>query len=77
MGFINALRRAEQRGKKVAQMGVEQAMVSLDDAERAVRRRMRIYPQQIAAAQGVKQQSSRVGDDIPAEDSEIEGHKIA
>jgi hypothetical protein len=76
MGFINALRRAEQRGKKVAQMGVEQAMVSLDDAERAVRRRMRIYPQQIAAAQAVKQ-SRPVGDDIPAEDSEIEGHKIA
>ena len=79
MGFINALRRAEERGKKVAQRGMEQAMVSLDDAERAVRRRMRIYPQYIAAAQAANQQNkpAEIRDDIPAEDSEIEGRKIA
>jgi len=78
MGLIDALRRAEQRGKKVARRGAEQAMVSLDDAERAVRRRMRIYPQHVSAAQALdKKREVRPDDDIPAEDSEIEGRKIA
>ena len=80
MGFINALRRAELRGKKVAQRGMEQAMVSLDDAERAIRRRMRIYPQRVAAAQSqTKRDKAEVRsiEDIPAEDSEIKGRKIA
>lgn len=78
MGLIDALRRAEQRGKKVARRGAEQAMVSLDDAERAVRRRMRIYPQHLSAAQALDQQKREIrADDIPAEDSEVEGRKIA
>ncbi len=50
MGLIDALKKAEQQGRKAARWGAEHAMVSLDDAERAIRRRMRIYPQQVVGA---------------------------
>jgi hypothetical protein len=77
MGLKDAFRRAEQRGKKVARRGMEQAMVSIDDAERAVRRRMRIYPHHVANDKAIKDESDARRADIPAEDSEIEGRKIA
>ncbi len=96
MGLIDALKKAEQHGRKAARWGAEHAMVSLDDAERAVRRRMRIYPQQVVGAQSNGARPSAAAPagaaspaaaaaapavdpnvDVPAEDSEIEGRKIA
>ncbi len=90
--MIDAWKKAEQQGRKAARWGAEHAMVSLDDAERAIRRRMRIYPQQVAvtksnstpasapaagAAAAAAAPAPAPSADIPAEDSEIEGRKIA
>jgi hypothetical protein len=87
MGLIDALKKAEQQGRKAARWGAEQAMVSLDDAERAIRRRMRIYPHQVVAAPSAASAAAPVAaaaasatapaTDVPAEDSEIEGRRIA
>jgi hypothetical protein len=94
MGLMDAWKKAEQQGRKAVRWGAEQAMVSLDDAERAIRRRMRIYPQQVAVTTKSNSVPASVAPaaspaaaaaapapapsaDIPAEDSEIEGRKIA
>jgi len=47
MGLVDALRKAEEQARRVAQAGMQRTMVGLDDAERAIRRRMRIYPKQV------------------------------
>jgi hypothetical protein len=49
MGLIEALRKAEDQARQTARRSMERAMGSLDDAERAIRRRMRIYPKSLAA----------------------------
>ncbi len=87
MGLIDALKKAEQQGRKAARWGAEQAMVSLDDAERAIRRRMRIYPHQVVATPSAGSPAPNAAapvaaaaapaTDVPAEDSEIEGRRIA
>ena len=46
MGIVQALKRAEEQARKAAQTGLQQTAVGLDDAARAIRRRMRIYPSQ-------------------------------
>jgi len=46
MSLLDAFRRVEDKARRAARASAELAMVSLDDAERAVRRRMRIYPKQ-------------------------------
>jgi hypothetical protein len=49
MGIVSVLKRAEEHARKAAQSGMQRTIVALDDAERAVRRRMRIYPHRIPA----------------------------
>ena len=49
MGLVDALRRAEEQARKAARASAERTVVSLDDAERAIRRRMRVYPKQVRA----------------------------
>jgi len=49
MSLLDAFRRVEDKARRAARASAELAMVSLDDAERAVRRRMRIYPKQYQA----------------------------
>ncbi len=44
MGIMDALRRAEKRGKDLTQRGVNVAREGLDDAQRRVRQKMRVYP---------------------------------
>ncbi len=84
MGFMNVLRRAEEQGRRAARWGMEQAIVSIDDAERAIRRRMRIYPQQIAAAKAAAEKRAAAAaattsrpPDVPTEDSDPEDRIIA
>ncbi len=45
MGWIQALRKAEQQGREVAQRGVDVARDTWEDAERRLRRKMRIFPE--------------------------------
>ncbi len=47
MGLVSAFRRAEEQARKAARATMERTIVGLDDAERAIRRRMRIYPKQV------------------------------
>lgn len=61
MGLLDALKRAEMESRKAARRGMERAIVPLDDAERVIRRRMRIYPQQIAAAQAAAAKRKEAG----------------
>ncbi len=49
MGLVDTLRRAEEQARKAARAGMQRTIVGLDDAERAIRRRMRIYPNQMTA----------------------------
>jgi hypothetical protein len=49
MGLVDALRRAEEQARKVAKASAERTILGLDDAERAIRRRMRIYPKPMPA----------------------------
>ena len=44
MGLMDSLRKAEQQGKGAARRGMERARESFDDTQRALRRKMRIYP---------------------------------
>lgn len=53
MGLMDALRKAEQKGKELARRGVEavrETQESADDLQRRVRQRMRVYPERNAAA---------------------------
>ena len=47
MGLIGAFRRAEEQARKMAQASMQRTIVGLDDAERAIRRRMRVYPKRL------------------------------
>mgnify|MGYP005813550411 CR=1 FL=1 len=47
MGLVDTLRRAEEQARKAARASVQRTIVGLDDAERAIRRRMRVYPKQM------------------------------
>ncbi len=44
MGWIDALRKAEQQGRGVAHRGFDKARDKWEDAERRLRRKMRIFP---------------------------------
>ncbi len=44
MGLMDALRRAEQKGKDLARRSTNSAREGLDDAQRRVRQKMRMYP---------------------------------
>ncbi len=47
MGLIEALRSAEKQGRGVAQRGLDAARAGWDDAESRLRRKMRIFPQNL------------------------------
>ena len=47
MGWGNMFRRAEEQARKAARAGLQRTIAGLDDAERASRRRMRIYPKRV------------------------------
>ena len=47
MGLLSVFRRAEEQARKAARASMDRTIVGLDDAERANRRRMRIYPKQV------------------------------
>jgi hypothetical protein len=49
VGLMDGFRRAEEQARKAARAGTERAIAELEDAERAIRRRMRIYPKQVRA----------------------------
>ena len=44
MGLMDSLRRAEEEGKALARRSVEKARTAVDDAERTMRRSMRVHP---------------------------------
>lgn len=44
MGVIDTLRRAEEQGRGAARRGLEKARGAVDDAERKLRRKMRLHP---------------------------------
>jgi hypothetical protein len=44
MGLIDKLRNAEAQGRSAAHRGMEKARESWDDAERRLRRKMRLHP---------------------------------
>jgi len=50
MGLMDSLRRAEEEGKSLARRGMEKARTSMDDAERMMRRKMRVHPRSTPAA---------------------------
>ncbi len=48
MGLMDALRKAEKKGKELARRGMEavhEPHESADDAQRRVRQKMRVYPE--------------------------------
>ncbi len=53
MGLMDALRKAEKKGKELARRGaqaVHDTRESADDVQRRVRQRMRVYPERNATA---------------------------
>jgi hypothetical protein len=44
MGLIDTLRKAEEQGRGAACRGMEKARGAMDDAERRLRRKMRLHP---------------------------------
>ena len=50
MGFIAALRQAEEQSKNAAKMALNEIAHEVREAETAVRRRMRVHPQPAAPA---------------------------
>ena len=44
MGLIDTLRKAEEQGRGAAHRGLERARGTWDDAERRLRRKMRLHP---------------------------------
>jgi len=44
MGLVDSLRRAEEQGRAATRRGWERAREGWEDAERAIRRKMRIHP---------------------------------
>ena len=53
MGLMDALRKAEKKGKELARRGVEavrETPGSADDVQRRVRQKMRVYPERNATA---------------------------
>jgi hypothetical protein len=44
MGLIDTLRKAEEQGRGAAHRGLEKARGAWDDAERRLRRKMRLHP---------------------------------
>jgi len=44
MGLMDSLRRAEEQGREAARRGLEKAREGWEDAERRIRRKMRIHP---------------------------------
>lgn len=53
MGVIEAWKKVEDQARGAARRSMERAMAGLDEAERAIRRRMRIYPKSQAAMQAL------------------------
>jgi hypothetical protein len=47
MGLIDKLRKAEEQGRGAAHRGFERARESWDDAERRLRRKMRLHPRAV------------------------------
>ena len=54
MGLMDAIRRAEERSRKVTRHGLELARQEWDDVERRLRHRMRMNPREPAAGDGHK-----------------------
>lgn len=53
MGLMDALRKAEQKGKELARRGMEamrETRESAEDAQRRMRQKMRVYPERSATA---------------------------
>ncbi len=44
MGLIDTLRKAEKQGRGAPRRGMEKARGAIDDAERRLRRKMRLHP---------------------------------
>ena len=49
MGLMDSLRRAEQEGKALARRGMEKARSGAEEAERTMRRKMRVHPRPTSA----------------------------
>jgi hypothetical protein len=47
MGLIDKLRKAEEQGRGAAQRGLNMARETWDDAERRLRRKMRLHPRSL------------------------------
>ena len=50
MGLIDKLRQAQEHGRDAAHRGLERARDSWDDAERRLRRKMRLHPRRASEA---------------------------
>jgi hypothetical protein len=59
MGLMDSLRRAEEQGREAARRSLESAREHWEDAERRLRRKMRIHPRKSASRQAVAAGSTR------------------
>jgi hypothetical protein len=53
MGLMDSLRRAEEEGKALARRGMEKARNGAEEAERTMRRKMRVHPRSVSAPASV------------------------
>ncbi len=66
MGLMDALRKAEKKGKELARRGaqaVHDTRESADDVQRRVRQRMRVYPERNATANPQAEAATREMED--------------
>ena len=72
MGLMDSLRRAEEEGKALARRGMEKARAGVEDAERTMRRKMRVHPRPVSATPGPQKSGQEAID--PAKDGIVSIH---
>jgi hypothetical protein len=74
MGLMDALRRAEEQGRDTARRGLERAKDTWEDAERRLRRRMRVFPGSMKSGRSTGDTLARSGsatsEAMPAADTQ-------
>ncbi len=63
MRLLDSLKRAEEQGREVAHLGMERAGEMWEDAERRIRRKMRIHPRRSASADKARATSASAAPD--------------
>ena len=58
MGLLDSLKKAEEQGRESARRGMERAGEIWEDAERRIRRKMRIHPRRSSTAEAASSTSA-------------------